>query len=379
MNILHIVNVFFVVPFFFGDQFNYLKNRGYNIFLICSPDQNLKKQSKIQGFIYKEIPVLKKISPIQDLISIFLIYRYILKNNIDVVNGHTPKGGLLAMIASFIARTPKRIYFRHGLVFETASGLKRYILIMMDRLTAFLSTQIVNVSPSVAQNSLIYKLNPEWKQVLLSKGTCTGIDTNKFNRENIEENRVINLKKELHIPLDCIIIGFSGRFVRDKGIIELIDAFTQLSLKDNNVYLLLIGIIEERDAIPSSIIEDINNNPNIITTGYVDNSIIQNYYALMDIYILPSYREGFPTSILEASAMSLPVITTKVTGCIDAIIENKTGIFVEHTSQSILTGIDFFLQDKSRRAIYGNAGRKFVIDSFDQAIVWREIEKLYKI
>ncbi|MDU1904876.1 MAG: glycosyltransferase family 4 protein [Dysgonomonas sp.] len=378
MNILHVVNVFFVVPFFFGDQFKYLGEKGHHIFLVCSPSVELEQQSKVQEFSYKEIPVQKKISPIQDLKSAYSIYKYIKNNNIDVVNGHTPKGGLLAMIAAFMARTPVRIYFRHGLVFETAKGFKRKILIWMDRLTAILSTKVVNVSPSVAQNSLKYKLNSCEKQTILSKGTCTGIDVNKFCRSNINFQYVSKIRELLAIPSDSIVIGFMGRLVRDKGIIELLEAFKVLSLKYNNIYLLLVGIVEERDALPSNIIDDIKNNEKIITTGYISNNEIQNYYALMDLYILPSYREGFPTSILEASAMELPVITTKVTGCVDAIIEGKTGIFVGHNGKSIAEGIEYFIKNKSVSKVYGQAGRKFVTDNFDQLKVWNEIEKLYK-
>ncbi len=377
MNILHVVNVFFVIPFFFGDQFKYFKEKGYNIYLICSPSDKLEQQSKVQGFEYEEIPVQKKISPLQDLKSVYLIYQNIKKNKIDVVNGHTPKGGLLAMLASFIARTPKRIYFRHGLVFETASGLKRFILIMMDRLTALLSTKIINVSPSVAEKSIEYKLNPERKQSLLSEGTCTGIDINKFNKKNIDISCINEIRSSLAIPSNAFVIGFMGRLVRDKGIIELVNAFKQLINTYDNMYLLLVGIAEERDALPPDVFKEIQESKNIITTGYIDNQEIQNYYALMDVYILPSYREGFPTSILEASAMELPVITTKVTGCIDAIIENCTGIFVEHIPESISRGIEYIFINPDIAKQQGLAGRNFVVQYFDQKIIWKEIEKLY--
>lgn len=133
MNILHVVNIYFVIPFFLGNQLTYFREKGYDMHIVCSPSEELKDYAKQQGFKYKEIPILRKISLVQDLKSVWQIFRYIRKNKIEIVTGHTPKGGLLAMIAAFLAGTKIRIYFRHGLVYETSKGLKRYLLVTMDR------------------------------------------------------------------------------------------------------------------------------------------------------------------------------------------------------------------------------------------------------
>ncbi|MFR8359176.1 MAG: glycosyltransferase [Parabacteroides sp.] len=170
-----------------------------------------------------------------------------------------------------------------------------------------------------------------------------------------------------------------GRLVKDKGIIELVEAFSILQEKYSNIRLLLVGMLEERDALPKNIIESIIKNPNIITTGYISNSFIEYYYALMNIFILLSYREGFPTSVLEASAMELPVITTRVTGCIDSIIENRTGVFVSHNVQEISSIIERFYINRQLGVVYGKNGRSLVEQNFRQELIWNEIEKLYRI
>lgn len=303
--------------------------------------------------------------------------RYIHKENITIVTGHTPKGALIAMIASFIMGTPIRIYFRHGLVYETATGFKRKLLVWMDRLTSKLATKIVCVSPSICKKSIEDHLNPFNKQLLLSKGTCNGIDISKFNRTTLNEEQVRVLKNKLGLDKYTFVIGFTGRLVRDKGIIELVQAFKILSKRYDKVALLLVGMLEERDALPIEIIEYIRMNPAIISTGYVENSKIEYYYALMDVFVLPSYREGFPTSILEASSMQLPVVTTKVTGCIDAIIEDETGMFVENDSLDITKAIEKYAINRELRKKHGSNGRKFVEKNFDQHLIWNEIEKLY--
>ena len=187
------------------------------------------------------------------------------------------------------------------------------------------------------------------------------------------------MKKSLGIQESDFVIGFTGRLVRDKGIIELLRAYKQLKAKYDNLVLLLVGMLEERDALPQDVVDDIINMEGVVNTGYVSNASIENYYALMDLFILPSYREGFPTSVLEASSMNLPIITTKVTGCIDSIIEGQTGLFVEHTAESIANAIELLYNDELKRKKMGENGRRFVVDNFRQEIIWQEIDKLYKV
>lgn len=376
--ILHVVNIYFAIPFFLGNQLTYFRQKGYDIHIVCSPSEELRDYAKQQGFKYKEIPILRKISLIQDLISVWQIFRYIRKNQIEIVSGHTPKGGLLAMIAAFVARTKIRIYFRHGLVYETSKGLKRYLLITVDRLASLLSTKIVCVSPSVYRRSLEDRLNPASKQLVLAHGTCNGIDIHRFSKDTINVLNLSNLRNKYGISDKDFVIGFSGRLVRDKGIVELVDAFQEIHKKYPNTKLLLVGMLEARDAVPISVVQKIQSDSNIIYTGYVVNSTIEYYYALMQVFVLPSYREGFPTSVLEASAMELPVITTQVTGCIDSILPNETGVFVQHDSHELELAIERFIMNPEFARKMGVQGRSFVVRNFKEQIVWNEIEKLYQ-
>jgi glycosyltransferase involved in cell wall biosynthesis len=378
-SILHVVNIFFTIPYFFGDQFLYFKNKGYKFHVICSPSEYLDAYAAAKQFMYKEIPVSRKISLITDIQAIIKICSYIKKNKIDIVVGHTPKGALLAMLAGWIMKVPVRIYFRHGLVYETSNGFLYLLLINMDRLTAFFSTKIVCVSPSLYQKSLKDRLNKEHKQTVLGKGTCAGIDTlTKFNPELIPAEKRIALRKKLSVPENAIVIGYCGRIVRDKGIVELVGAFELLQQQtDKCLHLLLVGMFEERDSLPAKTKEKILSDPAITYTGYVKDNV-ELYYSLMSIFILPSYREGFPTSILEVSAMQLPVITTRATGCIDSIIENETGVYTDYTPVNMANTLLDFIENEDKRRKYGLAGRKFVKENFEQSIIRREIEKLYQ-
>lgn len=378
MNILHVVNISFVIPFFLGKQLLFFTRNGYKEYIICSPSEELEHLSSVYNFEYKAIEILRKISIWKDLKAIFVTAKYIKHKHINIVTGHTPKGALIAMIAAYVMRVPIRIYFRHGLVYETSVGIKRTLLIAVDRLAAKFATKIVCVSPSVYRRSLEDKLNSISKQLLLSKGTCNGVDIDRFYKLSVDKQYLLQLRSELHIKTSDFVIGFTGRLVRDKGIVELVYAFQQLQKKYSNVILLLVGMLEERDALPDEVVELIKTNPNIVNTGYVKNTEIEYYYALMNLFILPSYREGFPTSVLEASAMELPIITTRATGCVDAIIEGETGVYIErHDSDSIIKAIELFYNDKNSLRKYGLNGRKFVAENFNQRQIWIEIEKLY--
>ena len=373
MNILHVVNIYFVLPYFIGDQFKYFKAKGHHLNVVCSPSEYLADYAQEQGFEYMETAVNRSISIKDDLASILHICKFIRKQNIDIIVGHTPKGGLLAMIAGWLCRVPKRIYFRHGLVYETSHGLKRFILMSVDRLASLCATKIVCVSPSVLRRSIEDNLAPASKHLILGNGTCNGIDTGKhFNPQCIQKKRLEELKNIYGIKDSDFVIGYSGRMVRDKGIIELVRAFDKLKDADN-CKLLLVGMFEKRDSLPSDVQERIQNDPRIIYTGFI-NGGMEYYYAMMSVYVLASYREGFPTGVLEAQSMELPVITTHVTGCCDSIRENETGLFSKNDADDLAKKINMI---RIEHAIDGKEGRRWVIENFDCHLVWKEIEKLY--
>jgi glycosyltransferase involved in cell wall biosynthesis len=331
------------------------------------------------GFEYKEVEIARTITPLKDFKAIIQICRYIKENKIETVIGHTPKGGFVSILAAFIMRVPTRIFFRHGLAYETASGVKRQLLLNAERLTAFCATEVVCVSPSVFNLSIKDRLNSPKKQLTLGKGTCGGIDTiNKFNPGKISSIKVEELRNKLGISDNDFVIGFCGRLIKDKGIQELVEAFDIIRshYPEKEFRLLLVGMFEERDALPEHIIEKIYEDHGVVYTGFINDSI-EYYYSLMNVYVLASYREGFGLSVIEASAMKIPVLTSKATGCIDSIIENITGRYVEITPSSIAEGVELYLNNPAQARAFGESGREFVKTNFDNLIIWKELEKYY--
>jgi glycosyl transferase group 1 protein len=375
-HILHVVNIYFVIPYFLGGQFEYFRELGYELDVVCSESPYLAPYARQHNFGYREIPILRSVNPIQDFKSIRQICRYIKDRQVGIVVGHTPKGGLLSMVAAWLMRVPKRVYFRHGLVYQTSSGLKRFILMSVDRIASLLATKIVCVSPSVLEQSIKDKLSPAHKQIVLGKGTCSGVDTQgKFNPQNINPEKMSLLKQKWGIDDSDWIVGYTGRLVRDKGIMELVDAFDLVKVNNPRLKLLLVGMFEERDALPQEVQNRIKNDPQIVWTDF-QNEDMEYFYAMMNVYVLMSYREGFPTGTLEAQSMGVPVITTRVTGCCDSIVEGETGVFVSREPEEL--GKVIKAMSEGEITFSTERTRSWVMDNFDNLRVWEEIKKLYE-
>jgi glycosyltransferase involved in cell wall biosynthesis len=373
--VLHIVTVSFVINHFFGSQFLYLSSKtGNEYHLGCSRDKLFFQLSKHLGYIPFSVEITRSISPFKDLIAIFKVYKYIKQNNINKVVGHTPKGGLVAMIASLIAGVPNRVYFRHGIFYETSTGFRKYLLRTIDRISGSLASIVVCVSNSVKEISERDKLNRSSKNVVLGKGTCNGIDTEiRFNPNKKDLIIIEGLKKKYGISPKDNVVGYVGRLVKDKGIDDLINGWQDVKTKFPHVKLLLVGPLEDRDSISEFSKTQIKTDPSIIHTDFVEDSSI--YFSLMDVFVLPTYREGFPTVSLEASSMEIPVLITNATGCSESIIENETGLFISNDPKDIANKIITYLTDKQKAKSHGRMGREFVRLNFEQTKVWDIIEE----
>jgi len=375
ITVLHVVCVYFSLPFFLGNQLSYFRKKGYEIHISCSHAPQLESFARKHDCKFIEIEISRNISPLSDLSALFKLYCYIRKNKFDIVVGHTPKGGLIAMLAAWLARVKHRVYFRHGLVYETTRGLKRKLLENCERISSLFSHKIICVSPYLVERSISDSLGPKSKIDILNIGSCNGIDyEGTFNPDKISPDKQIALRKYLGITPNDFVVGYVGRLVKDKGVIELINAFEMLQTKNPNAKLLLVGPMEIRDSLPETIVEKIQNNPAIIHTGLIEENI-EVYYSLMSVFVLCTHREGFGVSIIEAESMRIPVLTTSHTGARDAIIPSVTGEYIEMTSESIYTKLLMYSNNKSLCYKQGEKGREFVKENFSEKVIWNEIER----
>lgn len=305
-----------------------LVSSGWDVLLVSSEDPLLRQlQDEYQCRVFPiEIP--RKMSPLSDLRSIMALVRILRREKVDVVHAHTPKGGMIGMIAAFLAQVPNRIYTMHGFAGETSRGAMRFLLRSIEKLSFRLSTASLVVSKSLAEKAVREKICRPHQVRILGDGTACGIDRGLFQSAGKTPEAVLAMRQKYGIPPHALVIGFVGRIVRDKGVECLVEAFRSIESSDARpVYLMLVGRFETvRDAISEQVRKEIENHPRIVTSGIVLD-VVSHYYA-MDLLVLPSRREGFNYVLLEAAACSLPTITTCATGCIDAVVHGETGLVV---------------------------------------------------
>ena len=372
--ILEIINLPGSAQNFIGDQFSYFReNGGYDMHLICSPGSGIEDFAKAHRVKYFPVKIERRPSPCRDLKALWKIYKYIKRNKIDIVISHQEKSRLLGTVAAWLNRVPVRIIYAHGVLLDTMQGLKRKFFLFEGKLVSKLAHKIVCVSPSVMTRRVEIGMDKPEKQVLIGKGTCNGIDTiNKFNPALYSKNIKHEMKQELGLNDDCFVVGFCGRIVRDKGIIELCDAVKILAEKypSRDMKLLVIGAFEKRDAVPEETAEFLQNSPLVKFTGRVPFEDIQKYYTPMDVIVLPSYREGFGLTTVEAGAMGVPAIVSRSTGCVDSILEGVAGLYADIDPVDIANKIEKFF-DKNYSQLLGTNARKHVAQNFEHEDVMR--------
>ncbi|MCK5001007.1 MAG: glycosyltransferase family 4 protein [Anaerohalosphaera sp.] len=323
---------------FYRDLIVQLRKDGFDITLITSDGPELYQMESTCNCSVFSVDITRRMSPFRDFISICRLWLYMLTHRFDIIHAHTPKGGLIGMTSSFLARIPNRVYTIHGLPLETACGLKRRLLWLAEKVSCAMATKILAVSPSLMQRVIDERLCKPGKIEVLSKGSACGIDLDRFSLsdELVEKGKVI--RDKYSIADDAIVVGYAGRMVPDKGIETLVGAFELLASENPLLHLLLVGDLETvRESLDESILERIEDNKRIHFHNEFTNEV-QLFYAAMDIMTLPSRREGFGLTLMEAAAMGLPTVATKVTGCVDAVVDGQTGLLVEPDSAEQLAG-----------------------------------------
>ena len=331
---------------------------------------------------WEEIPsypidMARWITPVADMVSMSKLYRLFRKIRPNIVHAHTPKGGLLGVLAARLARVPIVIYGMRGLPFVTQSGWKRIILILTETLSCRAADRVITVSLATKEKAVAERLCPVEKIVVPGNGSSNGVDAEKrFNPKNLPVGTRADIRRRYQLPKDAVVLGFIGRLVRDKGIVELAEAWQNLRRQHSDLYLLLVGPIETQDPIPAETLERLKKDLRVKFTGQVDDPV--PYYAAMDILTLPTYREGFPNTPLEAAAMKLPVVLTAVDGCVEAVEDNYTGLLVPpKDSLALEEAIHKLLINPKMRQSMGKAGRQRVLEKFKPEIIWQGLYDTY--
>lgn len=350
----------------------------YDVTAISSNKISLEKVGEKEGVSTHVIEMTRKITPIKDVVALYRLYRFLKEQNPKIVHTHTPKAGIIGMLASRLAKVPVRLHTVAGLPLLVEVGVKRKILNFVEKLTYKCATKVY--PNSFGLKAIIEKegFTKTSKLKVIGNGSSNGIDTNFFDKNNINAEVTKSLKQELSISEDDFTFIFVGRIVGDKGINELVEAFDNLSKQHKNVKLLLVGPFEEElDPVKNSTNKIINTNKNIITTGFQKD--VRPYFAIANMLVFPSYREGFPNVVMQASAMEIPAMVSDINGC-NEIITHKTNGFIIPVKQvkPIFDVMAFVINNKEEAYKMGLKSRANIIDNYSQKYIWAEILKEYK-
>ena len=371
--VVHVMTVPLSLAFLRG-QVSYMRTRGFSVHAITAPGPELTDFGATEQVSVEGIPMRRAIAPLGDLVALVRLCRALRRIRPEIVHSHTPKGGLLGMIAASLVRTPVRIYNLHGLRFVTESGLRRQLLRLTERISCALAHRVLSVSHSIRTVAIDEGLCPPGKVKVILGGSINGVDGDQFRPQ---EPAVRLAARATHgVPEDALVVGFVGRLVRDKGIAELAAAWAQLRERDPRRHLLLVGW-DEMEAELAATSSALRSDPRVHFTGPQADTV--PLYAAMDVAVLPTYREGFPTVVLEAAAMSLPSVATSVPGCVDAALDGVTGTLVPpRDAEALVVALERYLSDPSLRDRHGQAGRRHVLEHYRREAIWEGVAREYQ-
>jgi glycosyltransferase involved in cell wall biosynthesis len=357
-------------------QLKYM-NDFFEVIAVSSENEYLKKIGVKEGIKTFPIEMSRKITPIKDLIALVKLFLFLKKEKPLIVHSHTPKAGLLAMIASKWAGVPIRLHTVAGLPLIESKGLKRKVLEIIEKVTYSCATMVYPNSKGLYDFILANNFAKYTKLKVINNGSSNGIDTKHFSAEQVTKLQRQTLRTTLGIQADDFVFVFVGRLVGDKGINELVQAFKNIIHQNMQIKLLLVGMYEsDLDPIEKHTKEEINNNKNILFAGYQND--IKPYLAVSKALVLASYREGFPNVVMQAGAMGLPAIVTDINGCNEIIIEGKNGIIIPvKNSKAIENAVLKLVQQKDFFTVLQANARQMISSRYEQEAMWEAILEEY--
>ena len=351
----------------------------YSVTLVSSQKEQLQKLAEEQGVHHFSLEMTRKITPLQDLRCLLQLIRFLRKDKPHIVHTHTPKAGIVGMLAAFIAGVPLRMHTVAGLPLMEAKGLKKSILYAVERLTYRCATHVYPNARGLMDFIQEKKLAGKTPLKCIGNGSSNGIDLTYFNPERVSKEQEMSFREKWNISKDDFVFLFIGRLVGDKGVNELVAAFEQLANKIPNAKLLMVGPQEPTlDPLKQVTIASIEKNPKIVSTAYQQD--VRPFLKMAQVFVFPSYREGFPNVVLQAGAMGIPCIVSDINGC-NEIIENEVnGLIVPPKSIQPLSEKMYSLyKDPEKRAIFIDRTKERIATNFERTHYWKLLLEEYKL
>jgi glycosyltransferase involved in cell wall biosynthesis len=376
LSLMHVTTVPQTLGFFRG-QVTYLKAQGFEVTVVSSPGPLLDHFAEHEQVRAIPVPMTRRVTPLADLRSLARVLRAVVTYKPAIVHSHTPKAALLGTVAARLTGR-RAVLSIFGLPQMTVNGVGRTILNAKTRFECALAHRVWCDSFSMRDVLVRERLCAPDKIVVLGGGSVNGVDAvGRFNPARYSRDDVARIRREWHIPPDAFVAGYVGRIVRDKGMGELADAWRMLRDRYPRLHLLLVGEFEATDPLDPAAEATLRNDPRIHLTG--PQLDVAPLFAAMDLFVMPSYREGFGVTNIEAAAFGLPVLSTRIPGCVDSVADGVTGTLVPARDASALaSALARYLDEPDLRRTHGENGRRRALEQFRPERIWSELAELYR-
>lgn len=366
-----------------GSLLNLLKgqlrflNQYYEVVGVASHGKALQLLEENEGIRTVPVNIERTISPFKDVLSLYKLYRLFRKEKPYMVHSITPKAGLLSMVAAYYARVPKRVHTFTGLLFPTQSGFMKWLLLFFDKLICFHATHVYPEGNGVKNDLINFKVTKKPLKVI-GHGNVKGVDLQLFDPNLFDHNMIKAYRKTNRLSDSDFVFIFIGRLVNDKGINELVNAFSRLADVHPEVKLLLVGHVEgESDTLPEDTWYTIETHKSIVFVGPQND--VRPFLALSDALVFPSYREGFPNVVLEAGAMGLPCIVTNINGCNEIITHGENGVIIPSKDEdALLQAMMTFVTDSKLASDLAHNSRPMIASRFERNYLWQAVLEEYR-
>lgn len=359
-------------------QLAYMREH-YEVIAVSNPDATLDKVAEREGVRSFALPMTRKITPWQDLKAVYRLYRFLKREKPDYVHSHTPKAGIVGMMAAWLAGVPHRLHTVAGLPLLESVGRKRRLLEWVEAATYRFATGVYPNSFELKRIIEDLRLCPEPKLKVLANGSSNGIDVDHFDKERLEASSLVDLRRDLGQADASHLFVFVGRLVGDKGINELVAAFDRLRQQFPSIGLLLVGPFEdELDPLQPQTKARIEKGEGISLTGFVSD--VRPYLALSDSLVFPSYREGFPNVVMQAGSMGLPCIVTDINGCNEIVSEGQNGLIIPvKDAGQLYAAMERLLTDGTLYQNLRAKARESIVTRYRNTMVWEALLSEYKL
>ena len=350
----------------------------YKVIAVSAQRENLERLGKNQGIDVFPLEMTRKITPFKDVFAVIKLYFFLKKTRPFIVHSHTPKAGIVGMLAAKLAGVPHRLHTVAGLPLLEVTGIKRRVLDAVEKFTYGCATMVYPNSFGLKKIILDNNYCDSKKLKVLANGSSNGIDTAYFNPELYTEEQNLRLENELGIQTDDFVFIFVGRLVKDKGINEMVSAFELLQKENSSLKLLLVGDYEnDLDPLNPKTVESINTNSSILAVGFKND--VRPYLAIANVLVFPSYREGFPNVVMQAGAMGLPSIVSDINGCNEIIIEQENGLIIPVKDEmAIFLAMKKMVTNSSLTSKMKDNSRQMIVSRYEQKVVWEAILSEYR-